>query len=118
MRIDRSARSPHASCHIVPSTSTSPSISALSLRIAASKSLEISVALGPTDLSVRDHDHFGWLRHAAAKSRSSAPIGALLVPVAHHLVHRATVDAAGEAASLLDEVTKSLGVGANAVWST
>jgi len=31
-----------------------------------------SVAFGPTVLSERDTTHFGWLRHAAAKSRSSA----------------------------------------------
>jgi hypothetical protein len=31
------------------------------------------VALGPTDFNVRDTTHFGWLRHAAAKSCSSAP---------------------------------------------
>ena len=32
----------------------------------------MSVALGPTDFNERDTTHFRWLRHTAAKSRSSA----------------------------------------------
>src|SRR6185437_10625354 len=65
-----------------------------------------SVALGPTDF------HFGWLRHAAAKSRSSAShSGRLFVPITHHLVHAATVHTAAQAADLLDPVTKERGTG-------
>jgi hypothetical protein len=46
--------------------------SAFNLRITASKSSSMSVALGPTDFNERDTTHFRWLRHTAAKSRSSA----------------------------------------------
>ena len=35
-------------------------------------SSSISVALGPTDFNELETTHFGWHRHAAAKSRSSA----------------------------------------------
>ena len=38
----------------------------------ASRSPSTSVALGPTDFNERETTHFGWLRHAAAKARSSA----------------------------------------------
>ncbi len=66
-----------------------------------------SVALGPTDFNVRDTTHFGWLRHAAAKSCSScAPIRAVFVPITHYLVHAATVHTARQVAHLLYEVTK------------
>ena len=43
------------------------------LEFTASMSSSTSVALGPTDFNVRDTTHFGWLRHAAAKSCASAP---------------------------------------------
>ena len=56
-----------------PATSISPTGSAFSPRITASMSSSTSVALGPTDFNLRDTTHFGWLRHAAAKSCSSAP---------------------------------------------
>ena len=46
---------------------------AFSPRITASRSFSTRVALGPTDFNERDTTHFGWLRHAAAKSRSSTP---------------------------------------------
>ena len=49
----------------------SPSSCAFIPRIAASMLSPTSVALRPTDFNERDMTHFGWLRHAAAKSRSS-----------------------------------------------
>src|SRR4051794_12790273 len=38
-----------------------------------------------------------------------APLRTVFVPIAHHLVHAATVHTAGQAANLFDEVTKELG---------
>jgi hypothetical protein len=84
--------------------------SAFSLRITASTSSATSVALGPIDLSERDTTHFGWFRHTAAKSRSSAvPVRKVFVPITHYLVHAATVDNAGQATPLLDEETERRG---------
>src|SRR5213082_1320430 len=66
-----------------------------------------SVALGPTDFNERDTTHFGWFRHAAAKSCSSATtLRTVFVPVTHYLVHAATVHTARQVAHLLYEVTK------------
>ena len=48
----------------------SPGRSVFSLRIAEMTSSAMRVALGPKDLRERETTHFGWLRHAAAKSRS------------------------------------------------
>jgi hypothetical protein len=75
--------------------------------IAASRSSTTSVALGPTAFNERDTTHFGLLRHAAAKSRSSAtPIRLIFVSVAHHLVHAATVHDAAQATHVVNEVTE------------
>ena len=69
-----------------------------------------SVALGPTDFNERDTTHFGWLRHTAAKSRSSAlPLGMVFVPITHDLVRAATIHTAGQVAHVLYEVTKERG---------
>ena len=82
-----------------PATSISPSSSAFRPRTAALDVTSTSVALGPTDFNVRDTTHFRWPRHAVANSRSSAPHSGCLVPVAHHFVHPAAVDAARLAAA-------------------
>ena len=45
-------------------------------RLRVSHQAAVSVRIGSTrrtDFNVRDTTHFGWLRHAAAKSCSSAP---------------------------------------------
>ena len=44
----------------------------LELSITVSTSSQTSVAFGPTDVNDRETTHSGWLRHAAAKARSSA----------------------------------------------
>ena len=76
-------------------------------RASSSRSSSTSVALGPTDFSERDTTHFGWLRHAATKSRSStSPLRTIFVPIAHGLIQAATVDTAGQAAHVLYEMTK------------
>ena len=62
--------------------------------------------MGPTDFSERDTTHFGWLRHAAAKSVPPRPTQKVFVPIAHDLIHSATVHTARQVAHLLYEVTK------------
>jgi hypothetical protein len=52
-------------------------------------------SVGANCLEERDATHFGWLRHATAKSRSSASQS-----------RAATVDEARQAAHLLDEVAE------------
>ena len=61
-----------ASCQVRSANLNLPDELSLSPRITASRPSSTSVALGPTDFNECDTTHFGWRRHAAAKSRSSA----------------------------------------------
>lgn len=67
--------------------------------------------MGPTAFRERDTTHFGWLHHAAAKSRSSGvSFRMVFVPIAHDLIHAAAVHTARQAAHVLYPVTKECGV--------
>src|SRR5512138_3730285 len=93
-----------------PATSISPSRSAFSSRIAASRSSSTSLALGPTDFNERETTPF---RLVSPRRREGVflciPFGMIVVPVTHDLIHLATVDTARLPLSLLDEVAEERG---------
>jgi hypothetical protein len=81
----------------------SPSTSAFSLRTNASTWLPTRAALAPTDFSERKATHFGCVRRCREVVLYGAPLRPIIVPVAHHLVHATTVQAAGQAADVIIE---------------